>query len=106
VAASLEAICVDYEKQVAHLPGRPDFFVPSLRLVIFVNGCFWHGHDRCSKGRGIARQSHFWIRKIATNRRRDRRNIRLLRSLGYSVFTLWECRVSRGLPYKLRQRLN
>lgn len=56
------------------LPGRPDLIFPKLRAVIFVNGCFWHGHG-CSRSKPPSTRSEFWKAKIALNQARDRRNI-------------------------------
>ncbi len=77
-----------------HLPGTPDIVLPRRRSVVFVHGCFWHGHD-CSHGAMKAKHnSDFWQRKIAANRQRDERKAALLRAAGWFVETLWECEVA------------
>jgi DNA mismatch endonuclease (patch repair protein) len=78
------------------LPGSPDLVFPSRRCVIFVHGCFWHGH-RCKHGR-IAPKTNtaYWGRKILDNRSRDARKRRELRRLGWSVLEIWQCQVRKG----------
>ena len=75
------------------LPGRPDLVFASLRTVIFVHGCYWHGHS-CQKGRIPRGNSDFWRGKFAENKRRDRRNRERLKRLGWDVYTVWECSLS------------
>lgn len=87
------------------LPGTPDIVLPRFRAVVFVNGCFWHGHSKCSKGRTMPSTNvDFWRSKIRRNRVRDRRVIRDLRKLGWSVFTLWECEIRRERVFARRIR--
>lgn len=77
----------------ASLPGSPDFVFPRARLAVFVHGCFWHGHD-CARGaRAPKTNAAYWAAKIARNVARDHTSARALRKLGYSVSTLWECRL-------------
>jgi len=82
------------------LPGKPDLVFPSLRTVVFVHGCYWHGHS-CQKGRIPKQNSEFWKSKFETNRARDRRNTSILRRNGWSVITIWECSLA---TYKKRER--
>lgn len=77
------------------LPGKPDIVLPKYRTVVFVNGCFWHSHA-CQKGRIPSTRSEFWAAKFESNRRRDRKNRRLLRKAGWRVYTIWECTLSTG----------
>lgn len=72
------------------LPGKPDFVFPSSRLVVFVDGCFWHGH-RCGRNLTPVRNGEAWVKKIDGNRRRDRRIGRRLRKKGWQVVRIWEC---------------
>lgn len=72
------------------LPGRPDLVFTSRRAVIFVHGCFWHGHD-CPMCRLPATRPEFWAGKIAGNRRRDQRAVYELRAAGWRVLVVWEC---------------
>lgn len=73
------------------LPGKPDLVFPSLRKVIFVHGCFWHGHD-CPRGARKPKSNvDYWHAKIARNVERDGRNNSLLKTAGWDVMILWEC---------------
>jgi len=73
------------------LPGRPDLVFPGLQKVIFVHGCFWHRHEKCSQSKLPKSNREFWAQKLNANRKRDRRNMRLLEKMGWSGFVLWEC---------------
>ena len=87
------------------LPGKPDLVFPSRRKVIFVHGCFWHRHD-CRRGRSTpATRRGFWEAKFAANVARDRRNERALRSQGWGVMTVWECRTKPAGRDRLAGRL-
>lgn len=72
------------------LPGRPDLVLPRHRVVIFVHGCFWHGHD-CSLFRWPRTREEFWREKIIGNRERDHRVIEQLQNADWRVLTIWEC---------------
>ena len=73
------------------LPGSPDLVLPRLRIAIFVNGCFWHGH-RCARGRRIpATNVEYWTKKLVANKKRDGSAKRKLRRMAWRVVTVWEC---------------
>lgn len=73
------------------LPGKPDVVLKKHRTVIFVHGCFWHGHT-CKKGRSLPKSnSDFWQKKIRDNVARDQRNKEELKKKGWSVLEIWEC---------------
>ena len=72
------------------LPGRPDLIFPKYRAVLFVHGCFWHGHD-CHLFKWPGTQEDFWREKIGSNVARDRANIVALREAGWRVGVVWEC---------------
>jgi DNA mismatch endonuclease (patch repair protein) len=82
-----------YRLHVRGLPGRPDVVFPSLGVVVFVHGCYWHGHS-CQKGRVPGANSAFWQEKFASNKARDRRNRARLRREGWKVVVVWECSLS------------
>ena len=73
------------------LPGKPDLVLPKYRTVIFVHGCFWHGHEDCPHFRLPKTRRAWWKHKIEGNRARDLRNEDAIRSLGWHVVTIWEC---------------
>jgi DNA mismatch endonuclease (patch repair protein) len=76
------------------LPGKPDLVFPGLHRVIFVHGCFWHGHD-CERGARVPKANRdYWVQKIARNQARDRAARAALTGLGWRVTVLWECELS------------
>ena len=92
-----------YRLHRADLPGKPDITFSLMRKVIFVNGCFWHGHD-CRRGARIPKaNSEYWKRKIGANRKRDQDNLQRLSDLGWMTATVWECELRDR--EKLEQRL-
>jgi DNA mismatch endonuclease (patch repair protein) len=86
----------------ADLPGKPDIVFPSRRKAIFVNGCFWHAHG-CRIGQPPRSRLDFWRPKLERNSARDRQNAESLRSLGWSVLTVWQCEIQSKT--KLRRSL-
>jgi len=97
----LRTLSLRFRGHVKALPGRPDIVVSSRRLVLQVNGCFWHGH-RCRRGTPPATNRAFWRAKVTRNRARDARCARSLRREGWRVFTLWECRLMKWSEAQLR----
>jgi len=79
-----------YRLQDRKLPGRPDLVFPRYHAVVFVHGCFWHGHD-CPLFKLPATRQEFWMTKIRTNRARDVRTTAALLELGWRVANVWEC---------------
>ncbi|CCG97164.1 DNA mismatch endonuclease Vsr [Marinobacter nauticus ATCC 49840] len=76
------------------LPGKPDIVLPKHRAVLFVNGCFWHGHF-CSLFKWPKTREEFWREKILSNKKRDQQNIRLLTDKGWRVCIVWECSIRK-----------
>ena len=72
------------------LPGRPDLVLPKYHAVIFVNGCFWHGHD-CNLFKWPGTRQEFWKEKIGANVARDRRNYGAIDEAGWRRVVIWEC---------------
>lgn len=79
-----------FRVDVRELPGRPDLALRKHNAVIFVHGCFWHGHD-CRLFRLPATRQDFWRTKLAANRQRDVGSIRRLHQLGWRIAIVWEC---------------
>ena len=73
------------------LPGTPDLTLTKHRAVIFVHGCFWHGHEGCGNFRMPKTNVPFWKDKIGRNIERDRKAIAMLTALGWRVLVVWEC---------------
>lgn len=82
-----------YRLHVKKLPGSPDIVFPSKKKVIFVHGCFWHGHRNCQKSRLPATNIHYWTLKRNGNTARDRKVSSRLRKLGWKVLIIWECQL-------------
>jgi len=76
------------------LPGKPDIVLPKYKTVIFVHGCFWHGHD-CNRGRRPQTNVDFWNKKIDANITRDRNEANQLMELGWRVCVVWECEIKK-----------
>ncbi len=74
------------------LPGRPDIVLPRHRAIVFVHGCFWHGHPGCRRAARPSTCREFWDRKIDGNIARDARDTASLESAGWRVLVVWECR--------------
>jgi DNA mismatch endonuclease (patch repair protein) len=84
------------------LPGRPDIVMAGRRLAIFVQGCFWHGHD-CARGARTPKQNRaYWEGKIGRNRARDLRTQAELAALGWTPVVLWECEMKNEAVLEAR----
>ena len=90
VRKGLHARGLRYRLGGAKLPGRPDIVLPKYRTVVFVHGCFWHGHD-CPLYRLPKTRPEFWADKIGKNRARDQRVTSELEAMSWRVLTVWEC---------------
>lgn len=86
-----------YRKNDKRLPGTPDIVLPKYKTVIFVNGCFWHGHKNCRYFVVPKTNTEFWLNKINTNIERDKRKIAELEKLGWKAITVWECELKKCL---------
>ena len=75
------------------LPGKPDIVLPKYRTIIFVNGCFWHGHKRCKYFVIPKTRTEWWLDKINTNTLRDRQRSKDLVNDGWKVMVVWECQL-------------
>ena len=80
-----------YRLNVKSLPGKPDIVLPKYKTVIFVNGCFWHGHKGCKYFVVPKTRTEWWLNKIRETQKRDREKEIQLNVLGWKVVTVWEC---------------
>ena len=80
-----------YRKNVRTLSGKPDLVFPRYKAIVFINGCFWHGHENCSRSHLPSSNTDYWTQKIQRNKLRDKRNIGELEKQGWKVLTVWEC---------------
>lgn len=78
------------------LPGKPDLVFRKYKTIVFVNGCFWHGHKSisCRFARIPKSNIEFWVNKISANSKNDAKNFKLLKRLGWQVLVIWECQLS------------
>ncbi|NUO74760.1 MAG: DNA mismatch endonuclease Vsr [Lysobacter sp.] len=90
VRRGLHARGLRYRLQDRTLPGRPDLVFPRYRAVIFVNGCFWHGHF-CPMFHMPVTRAEFWRTKISANQERDARSHQVLLEIGWRILTIWGC---------------
>lgn len=86
------------------LPGHPDIVLPKYLAAVFVHGCFWHRHARCRFATTPGTRPAFWMNKFSGNVRRDRRNMRLLKKLGWNVAVVWGCEVGQADRMKRLER--
>ena len=84
-----------YRKNDKRLPGSPDVVLPKYKTVIFINGCFWHGHHGCKYFVWPRSNEEFWKEKIQRNIERDKDNYERLRNLGWKVILVWECELKK-----------
>ncbi len=101
VRTALFAAGYRYRLHCKDLPGSPDIVLPRYRLAIFVHGCFWHGHD-CTRGRRPTSNIEFWNAKLDRNLTRDGNSKVSLEAAGWSVVTVWECAIQRGVDALLK----
>ena len=85
-----------YRKNVKTLPGKPDIVLPRYKTVVFVNGCFWHGHDKCKYFVMPKSNVEFWQKKISRTIIRDNETYEKLADLGWNVLTIWECQLKKN----------
>lgn len=85
-----------FRKNVRTLPGTPDIVLPRYHTVVFINGCFWHGHKGCRLYTIPKTNVRFWTDKIERNRNRDLLNVQRLESIAWNVITIWECQLDKA----------
>lgn len=94
-----------YRINVRGLSGHPDIVLRKYKTVIFINGCFWHGHENCKKASIPQTNIEFWTKKISDNRSRDRANIDSLHKDGWHVIVIWECELVKNKINDMVDRL-
>lgn len=91
-----------YDKK---LPGKPDIVLPKYKTVIFIHGCFWHGHENCNYFVLPKTRTEWWKAKIEDNALRDRKNSELLENSGWNVLTVFECELKGGGKQKTLEEI-
>lgn len=94
VRSYLHKLGFRFRKNDKRLTGKPDLYFPRYYAVIFVNGCFWHGHRSCRKVRIPKSNTEYWIQKIERNKERDKEEVKSLLNQGYRVGVVWECSIT------------
>lgn len=84
-----------YRKNVKTLPGKPDIVLPKYKTIVFVNGCFWHGHKGCKYFVMPKTNVEFWTEKITKNIARDEITYKKLQNMGWNVIIVWECELKK-----------
>jgi DNA mismatch endonuclease (patch repair protein) len=86
-----------YRLHVKDMPGKPDIVLPKYKTVIFIHGCFWHGHEGCKKAALPQTRREWWETKINYNIKNDTNAESLLTASGWKVITIWQCNMSKSL---------
>ncbi len=92
-----------YRLHLKDLPGKPDIVLPKYKTVIFINGCFWHGHENCKYFVIPKTRTDWWLNKIYGNKQKDGENFIQLSKIGWKIVTIFECELKRD---KLNNTLN
>lgn len=95
-----------FRKNDKRYPGKPDILLPKYKTAIFIHGCFWHGHKGCKYFIIPKTRTKFWKTKLETNRKNDEKNSNRLRNLGFSVLSLWECKLQKNFEQQLASTKN
>jgi DNA mismatch endonuclease (patch repair protein) len=85
-----------YKLHVKNMPGKPDIVLPKYKTVVFVHGCFWHGHDGCSHFVMPNSKIEYWSNKISRNKNNANKAEMLLSEDGWRVIIIWECKLKKG----------
>ena len=85
------------------LPGKPDLVLPKYNTIIFIHGCFWHGHAKCKYYKVPQTRTDWWLQKINTNKAKDAKAVKALKKMGWKVIVIWECWLKKA---KLHNKLS
>lgn len=97
---------IRYRKNDRKLPGTPDIVIPNGRIAVFVNGCFWHGHEGCRYFVVPKTRTEWWINKIAATRERDKNKAAELEGMQWTVVTVWECELKQAFDSTMENLLS
>lgn len=103
---ALWALGIRYRINNSELPGKPDILINKKKLIIFVDGEFWHGYEWEKKKPKIKSNRDYWINKIERNMKRDIENTRLLKSMGFTVLRFWEHEIKKNIDDCLNKILS
>jgi DNA mismatch endonuclease Vsr len=105
IQSLLRDIGVEYEREKELLNCRPDIIIPDIRKVIFIHGCFWHGHS-CKRGQLPETNKPFWENKITKNKERDLKNYTELSNAGWDYLVIWGCEIKKKNLDLLIEKIN
>jgi DNA mismatch endonuclease (patch repair protein) len=94
-----------YRLHEKKLPGKPDLVLPKYKTVVFIHGCFWHGHDNCRYFVVPKTRTEWWLNKINTNKSNDLKAVKILKKLGWKIISVWECELKKGKIDKTLERI-
>jgi DNA mismatch endonuclease (patch repair protein) len=94
-----------YRINVSKLPGKPDIVLPKYKTVIFIHGCFWHGHEGCRYFVVPKTRTEWWLEKISSNIERDTKVEEFLKANGWKVIVIFECKLKSGIAEETLQNL-
>lgn len=94
-----------YRLHVKNLPGKPDMVFAKYKAVLFIHGCFWHGHKECKYYVVPKTRTDWWVNKICTNITNDQKNVSRLHDDGWKVIVVWECELKKELLEKTIDKL-
>ena len=95
-----------FRLNVKSLPGKPDIVLPKYKTIIFINGCFWHGHEGCKYFVMPKTRTEWWAEKINNTKNRDRKILSDLMDLGWKVNIIWGCEIRRNEFQRLDELIN
>ncbi|MEQ1675218.1 MAG: DNA mismatch endonuclease Vsr [Chitinophagaceae bacterium] len=89
----LHALGYRYKLHDKTLPGKPDIVLPKYRTLIFIHGCFWHGHANCKYYKVPQTRTDWWLKKINTNKDNDVKAVKALKKEGWKIIIIWTCKL-------------
>lgn len=87
------------------LPGKPDLVFPKYKKIIFVNGCFWHGHDKCQRSNLPSTNTAFWKEKIDKNKDNDQKCYNALKKMNWKYLIIWQCKIKKASTELLKNTI-
>jgi DNA mismatch endonuclease (patch repair protein) len=92
---TIKKIGIKYHLHAKQMPGKPDIIIPSKKIVLFINGCFWHQHEKCKRRVMPKTNTKYWKSKLGRNVEKQKKDVKALRRLGWKPLIMWECQIKR-----------